>query len=475
MEVRTLIYQHGKNKEESYSIICSCGHEEILPNNVTCVRYKYEFGNVKEISPKCSQCNTDILVWLVDAWDRHSISDGYFRLLEKAPNLLDFETLIVPRKTSFNYYDRKYKVRKLERVRYDLINSKLFVEKGKELVEVKNKTDANYYLEKILQQQNLDLIAQQIGNETTMPFLSYVFSKPANAGEKLFTYIHSVPIQILVNAGFGNWTNVLFSKTITNSTGTKPSDILQLPKTILKFIKKFPINNGDLKTIQRLSVKYDGQDLKAGFELILNEYPNIEWNDLKSFLKLVDSEEIPSFQRFCRYVFIEAKHRQGIKDPREVCKLLADSLAMAKEMNVEYKIMPNSLKITHDVLAMNYDVARTDIEQSRFKTVVEDENYLKLNFNGENFKIISPTNGDELIREGQMLSHCVASYFQRVIDKQSKIYFLRELSKPNTPLVTIEVCGNKIHQIAGCSNRKPKEIEKEFINRWAKENNLKYY
>lgn len=91
------------------------------------------------------------------------------------------------------------------------------------------------------------------------------------------------------------------------------------------------------------------------------------------------------------------------------------------------------------------------------------------------FKIITPESGDDLIREGRILSHCVASYFRRVMNNQSKIYFMRKVETPKMPFVTIEVCGNKIHQVSGKSNRRPSDTEQKFIKEWAIEKKLANY
>jgi hypothetical protein len=138
-------------------------------------------------------------------------------------------------------------------------------------------------------------------------------------------------------------------------------------------------------------------------------------------------------------------------------------------------MMPKSIKVMHDVFMMNYEVVRSAKENEKFKSVLEDEHYRKLVFDSKDFKIVSPNSGDDLVREGRMLSHCVGSYFNRVMNKQSKIYFLRKSSDAERPLVTIEVCGSVIHQASGKSNRPLLDEERAFVSKWAKEKNLKFY
>jgi type II restriction/modification system DNA methylase subunit YeeA len=141
-------------------------------------------------------------------------------------------------------------------------------------------------------------------------------------------------------------------------------------------------------------------------------------------------------------------------------------------MEFEYNLMPKSLKLEHDVIMMQHEVARTKIEKKKFANVITKNDYQALEFQDENFMIITPKEADELVKEGKQLNHCVASYFNRVIQGDSKILFMRDKKKLEVPLVTIEVCGRTVMQARGRSNRDVNKEEDKFIKKWAKERKL---
>jgi hypothetical protein len=68
-------------------------------------------------------------------------------------------------------------------------------------------------------------------------------------------------------------------------------------------------------------------------------------------------------------------------------------------------------------------------------------------------KFVSLTSAAALAREGQLMSHCVASYAGRVAKDSSEIYSLRDTR--NRPQVTIEVRGDRVVQLKGKRNLIP--------------------
>jgi hypothetical protein len=340
--------------------------------------------------------------------------------------------------------------------------------------KMKNKTQTKVLMKKLLSKDKDIISSGAIGELATgksRDIVENLFNYNGDGGDKYFDFIHSRAVQALIGAGY-SWNNIIFQAKYVNSEKTSPHEILEISKAILPRMKNWYFTTATFKIMQVLSEKYDGQDLQEGFRIADTEDFDLTIESLKNFFVIAAEEDVASFQKFARYVFIEAKHRQGIDDPTEVISLLNDSIHMAKEMELEYEVMPKSLKIMHDKLRMNYKVVKTAVEQKKFQEVVSDKKYTKLEYEGEKFKIVAPKSGDDLIREGKLLSHCVASYFDRVKTKKTKIYFLRNKEIPNAPLVTIEVSGTVVHQASGKGNRKLKEEEKEFVKEWAKENGL---
>lgn len=76
----------------------------------------------------------------------------------------------------------------------------------------------------------------------------------------------------------------------------------------------------------------------------------------------------------------------------------------------------------------------------------------------------------EIIEEGQILHHCVGRgdfYIRKHNDGMSFILFLRSLTAPNDPDITIEVEGEYIRQWYGRNDTKPdKEVIEPFLASW---------
>ena len=72
----------------------------------------------------------------------------------------------------------------------------------------------------------------------------------------------------------------------------------------------------------------------------------------------------------------------------------------------------------------------------------------------------------EVMEEGQLLHHCVGAsntYIDRHARGESAILFLRFVSDPNTPYITVEIKDEKIMQWYGRNDTKP---DKEVIEKW---------
>ncbi|MCR5723434.1 MAG: PcfJ domain-containing protein, partial [Lachnospiraceae bacterium] len=72
--------------------------------------------------------------------------------------------------------------------------------------------------------------------------------------------------------------------------------------------------------------------------------------------------------------------------------------------------------------------------------------------------------------EGQALNHCVGDYIGKVAAGETIILFVRRLSKPNKPYVTIEVdpIDKKLGQISAMGNATPKMEVLDFLDRFKK-------
>ena len=69
--------------------------------------------------------------------------------------------------------------------------------------------------------------------------------------------------------------------------------------------------------------------------------------------------------------------------------------------------------------------------------------YKRFLYSGKKYSIIPIKNYTELVREGNMLNHCVKEYINDIIENKCLIYAIRDNDALNTPLYTVEIKRGK--------------------------------
>ena len=165
---------------------------------------------------------------------------------------------------------------------------------------------------------------------------------------------------------------------------------------------------------------------------------------------------------------------QGLTDPREVLGILRDVVDMVANMEgAKLNRYPKSLKLYHDITAMNYNKLKEEVFNKKFNERVTSEEYKKREWVNEKYSILSPKEAADLVREGQTMNHCVALYVDRVANGESDIYFLRKNEQIEKSLVTIEVCDNTVEQSRAKANGVPQQEELKALAEWIKARGLK--
>jgi len=160
-----------------------------------------------------------------------------------------------------------------------------------------------------------------------------------------------------------------------------------------------------------------------------------------------------------------------VKNPREN-EFFKDGLRMFNEY---YSKLPAAViksifadgfnRYNHDVLSKivsDLQYEKIDFEYTAEQKLLEDEI--------EDYKFMLPENSDELREIGSKLHNCVASYKNRVINKESTIVFVK---KGEEIRVCIEVCGKKIWQERSDYNGEPYESDVPILEQWHKNHKLK--
>ena len=285
-------------------------------------------------------------------------------------------------------------------------------------------------------------------------------------------------IQILANGGvtFINESYWKFSN--LNKEGRSVNEICGISKLDFKIAKLLKVQKiysfvnckgiGDIISFDKLKKYMElgyfrGDNTSYGIKVYLKEIKEV----CESFGYDMD--------RLMKYLNEDIYKNQGIRSSNDGLVLLKDSLVMAKKMGISLKEKyPKSLKLQHDLLAMNYECYKNEHQRQGFKKVVEDKEYVLLNRNKEkeNFYIRSPRDLDDLYNYAESLGNCLKSYVDEVIEGRSKIYFMETEKNDKKPYIAIEVKQNSIRQAYRKSNRMISKKEHEFLVKWAKDNEI---
>lgn len=192
----------------------------------------------------------------------------------------------------------------------------------------------------------------------------------------------------------------------------------------------------------------------------------------RTFFDIIFTYDIKNYKRMLEYLLCECLVSQGLEYHNAI-KTYRDYYRMCKEMEYErFDKYPKYLKTYHDVVARNYRVVLDEKQNEIFEEKVkEKEHYAEFTMRGD-YAIVIPKTPAEIVTEGNVLGHCVASYVRQILEGKTFIMFLRDKNDLNKPLVTVEVRGGKITQARGFSNRSLEPAEREYLIKYATKHKL---
>ena len=146
------------------------------------------------------------------------------------------------------------------------------------------------------------------------------------------------------------------------------------------------------------------------------------------------------------------------------------------DMTQPKNLYPKDFRRWHDIRADEYRTARAlkDAEERKEyyeKFAAVAEKYLPLQKAGKgDYLIVIAKSPAELVREGDILSHCVGrmNYDQKMAREETLIFFVRKKDAPEVPFVTLEYSLSKkvILQCYGDHDSRPPKEVSSFVNRW---------
>lgn len=144
------------------------------------------------------------------------------------------------------------------------------------------------------------------------------------------------------------------------------------------------------------------------------------------------------------------------------------------DMTIPKNKFPKDFKRWHDIRIDEYHTAKALKDAKERKEMCAQfasiaKKYLPLQIDNEDkFIVIIARSPQDLIREGEILHHCVGrmNYDQRFIREESLIFFVRDNDTPETSFVTLEYSlkNHKVLQCYGEHDTRPNEQVLNFVN-----------
>lgn len=179
-----------------------------------------------------------------------------------------------------------------------------------------------------------------------------------------------------------------------------------------------------------------------------------------------DLEEIASYINLNRFIKYSKMHRKKIDK-----YLYKDYLRFAKMLGLDLKnnkyAFPKNLKEEHDKLEEQYEIQDKPVV---VKAIIKRGKKLSVNqYNNSKFIIFPAKTLKELQNESKQQHNCVRTYAERYASGTCDIYFMRDISKQEKSLVTVEVKNNRVVQSRIKNNNHPNEKQLQFLKQWEDE------
>ena len=172
---------------------------------------------------------------------------------------------------------------------------------------------------------------------------------------------------------------------------------------------------------------------------------------------------------FFEYISAKSTNPHTYLDYLKACNYLQLDMSLPKNR------FPHNFRYWHDMRIDQYATARAEADRKAKQELYDKfaaiaEKYLPLEYDKRStFICIIARSPADLIREGELLDHCVGrmNYDQRFIREESLIFFVRNVNEPDIPFVTLEYSlkNKKILQCYGFRDHKPNDSVLEFVNK----------
>ncbi|MDD3832231.1 MAG: PcfJ domain-containing protein [Clostridia bacterium] len=271
----------------------------------------------------------------------------------------------------------------------------------------------------------------------------------------LRTYLEYPQTEYLIKLGLGKFAQ---SKVILKKVGTDKKFAKWLISNKNTLANNYYYSNAIVNTYRHgTSLEQEQAKQRLKIELRQNNFEDFK----RTFGK--------GFEQLCQYITDKATSLSNYQDYYNACTYLHLDMEQPKNR------FPHDFKRWHDIRIDEYATAKALADKEEREHLYEKfaavaEKYLPLEYDKQSvFVVIIPHSPADLVREGNILNHCVGrmNYDQRMIREDSLIFFIRNKADIETPLVTVEYSpkSKQILQCYGESDTRPNAKIMNFVNK----------
>ena len=218
-------------------------------------------------------------------------------------------------------------------------------------------------------------------------------------------------------------------------------------------------NPNALQFFIKLMAKRNGIIMSDEFIRKVTEYYDC-LTSIKAIHEITKITEYP-FEKTYKYIENLGLANNTINEYRDYIEMM---IKLDCKPNTDLLVYPKDFKKAHDEAVKKFNVITHKANNEVYKTFRNE--LLKFSYRNDKYAIVVPNKLEEIIDEGKTLNHCVGSYVDRVLKKETAILFVRKLDEMDTPLFTTEFRNNSIVQCRGLQNILPSGEVREFIDEW---------
>ena len=471
--------------------ICTCGHEEKIEKDI---------GHFRPLN-KCPKCNAEVAaVFSTLSFAPQDYKAVFFMINEldgKYNFTIDVGMLTGAVKAKFSKKIIAFEESKLEQKHWKIIfNGSLPKDEMLKIINADTNESCDIYdiIDSVEDAEyNYKFLHTRFNlNNSQALDLPYIYNVREfkhklltiyNRIDKLISYCEKY--ELLIKAGIDPYR----LNGPIDLEQTTPQQQLRLTPFMFKYLKEHGEENH--RALQNIEINFKNQAHNY-----MNTFAKLNNGMSSSYIRKIAglvNEANLSIKKLYKFLYVDAPMQQGLYQPARTLELLYDSFDLAKKLELPFDKNPKALQRYHDILTKEYNLVKDERKNEDFAKVVANYKYLELiepieeeeEVNEEiktrklqdKFGIILPIDAQDLIREGKLMKHCVASYVDRVIREDTIIVFLRRAQDLDTPFVTIEVNPDdmKICQVKTKANGKLNNKKAtDFINKWCDKHNIKW-